>query len=164
LPALLEWCQVIHLTGEGELERVKFELGRRERLAYPERYSSHAFLMKEMGEALAAADVVVSRAGVNAITDVATLGKPTVLIPNYQMAGHQVENARVLSRMGAVRVLDGQTLTGPKLVGELKRLVNDPEEQERLSRAIRQFSKPEAARELAGLILEVGRGEGRDLA
>jgi UDP-N-acetylglucosamine:LPS N-acetylglucosamine transferase len=55
----------------------------------------------------------------------AVLGKPTVLIPNYQMAGHQVENARVLSRAGAVRVLDGAKLTVEQLVGEVKRLLDD---------------------------------------
>jgi UDP-N-acetylglucosamine--N-acetylmuramyl-(pentapeptide) pyrophosphoryl-undecaprenol N-acetylglucosamine transferase len=157
LPELLEWAQVIHLTGERDFERVQFELGRRGKLEHPERYHPQAFLMKEMAEALAAADIVVSRAGVNAITDVAALGKPTVLIPNYEMAGHQVENAKVLSRMGAVRVLDGRTLTAAKLVGELKHLAEDREEQERLSHAIRQFAHQDAAKELARVILDVGR-------
>ncbi len=157
LPDLLEKYQIIHLTGEGELSRVKFELSRRGKLAHADRYHPYAFLSAELGQAYAAADLVISRAGVNAITDSAVLGKPTVLIPNYQMAGHQVENARVLSRLGAVRVLDGRTLTTSKLVGEIRHILEDPEEQDRLSKAIRSFGKPDAARELAELVLEVGR-------
>lgn len=85
------------------------------------------------------------------------MSKPTVLIPNYEMAGHQVENARVLSRAGAVRVLDGSKLTTERLVGEVSRLVGDQDERERLGKALSQFSRPDAAQDLAKLILEVGR-------
>ena len=161
LPQLLEICQIIHLTGEGEYERVKFELRRGKKMAQAKRYHPQAFLMGEMGAALAAADIVVSRAGVNAITDAAALGKPSVLIPNYKMAGHQVENARVLSRLGAAAVLDGRTLTADRLVGEIKRLLGDETERERLGKALKDFARPEAAVDLAKLIIQTGRGVSR---
>ncbi len=157
LPALLPDYQIIHQTGEGELERVKFELSRHGRLEYGQRYHPFAFILKEMGLALAAADVVIGRAGVGTINDSAVLGKPTILIPNYQMAGHQVENARMLSRAGAARVLDGAHLTVARLVAEIKRVVTDGEERERLAKAIGLFGRPEAAVELAGVVLAVGR-------
>jgi UDP-N-acetylglucosamine--N-acetylmuramyl-(pentapeptide) pyrophosphoryl-undecaprenol N-acetylglucosamine transferase len=157
LPELLEFCQLIHLTGEGEFERVKFEVRRMGKLAHIDRYHPFGFLMGEMAEALAAADLVLGRAGANTIAELAMLGKPTVLIPNYEMAGHQVENARVLSRQGAVRVLDGSKLTPERLVGELKRLLGDPDTLEQLSRGIRQFSRDDAAYELAQVIMQVGR-------
>jgi UDP-N-acetylglucosamine--N-acetylmuramyl-(pentapeptide) pyrophosphoryl-undecaprenol N-acetylglucosamine transferase len=161
LPRLLEFTQVIHLTGEGELERVKFTIGRMGRLPNDERYHVYGFLMGEMAAGLAVADVVLARAGANTIAELALLGKPTVLIPNYEMAGHQVQNARVLARQGAVRVLDGSKLTADELVGEVKRLVGDRDEQERLSEGIRKLAKPDAAEELAKLILSVA-GEGSD--
>jgi UDP-N-acetylglucosamine--N-acetylmuramyl-(pentapeptide) pyrophosphoryl-undecaprenol N-acetylglucosamine transferase len=157
LPELLQVCQVIHQTGEGELERIRFELQRREPVPDIERYHPYAFILKEMGEALAASDIVVGRAGVGTITDSAVLGKPTILIPNMAMAGHQVENARILSRAGAARVLKGDTITPDKLVGEIERLLKDREEQARLSQAIRQFGQPESAGVMAGLILDIGR-------
>lgn len=156
LPQLLPLYQVIHQTGDHELERVRFELRRRSDITHMERYHPYAFLMK-VGPAMAAADLVVGRAGVNSINDSAVLGKPTILIPNYQMAGHQVENARVLARQGAVRVLDGSKMTTNLLVGEIRRILDDPREQERLAQAIRPFGRPEAARELAKLILSLGR-------
>jgi UDP-N-acetylglucosamine--N-acetylmuramyl-(pentapeptide) pyrophosphoryl-undecaprenol N-acetylglucosamine transferase len=156
LPELLTVCQVIHVTGEREHERVMFEL-RQGELPHRERYHSYGFLMAEYVHALVAADVVITRAGANTINDLATLKKPTVLIPNYEMAGHQVENAKVLSRAGAARVLDGSKLRTAVLVGEVKYLLTDREEQGRLSAAISQFAKPDAAVELAQVILDAGR-------
>lgn len=161
LPQLLEFTQVIHVTGEGELERVKFSVGRMGKLPNADRYHVYGFLMGEMAAGLAVADLVLARAGANTIAELAILGKPTVLIPNYEMAGHQVENARVLARQGAVRVLDGSKLTAEELVGEVKRLVGDQSEIERLSEGIRKLAKPDAAEELAKLILSVA-GEGSD--
>jgi UDP-N-acetylglucosamine--N-acetylmuramyl-(pentapeptide) pyrophosphoryl-undecaprenol N-acetylglucosamine transferase len=158
LPELLPVCQVIHVTGEREHERVRFELRRQGEPPHIERYHSYGFLMAEWVHAMVAADVVISRAGANTIAELATLGKPTVLIPNYQMAGHQVENARVLSRAGAARVLDGSKLRTAVLVGEVRHLLEDQAEQGRLSSAIGEFAKPQAAVELAQVILDVGRG------
>ena len=157
LPELLEATQVLHLTGEGEYSRVQFAVGRLGRLEHNERYQSFGFLMGEMAYALAASDLCVARAGANTIAELAALGKPAVLIPNYEMAGHQVENARVLARSGAARVLNGAKLTSAQLAGEVKRLIGDPEECERLSKGIKQYYKPDAARELAQLILDTGR-------
>jgi UDP-N-acetylglucosamine--N-acetylmuramyl-(pentapeptide) pyrophosphoryl-undecaprenol N-acetylglucosamine transferase len=156
LPKLLKFAQVVHVAGEHEVERVKFEVGRLGKLRHTERYHLHGFLMAEMGPGLAAADVVVARAGATTISELAVMGKPTVLIPNYEMAGHQVENAKVLARRGAVRVLDGSKLTGESLAGEMKRLLDDPEELERLSKAIRPFGRTDAAEALAQVILSVG--------
>ena len=157
LPELLQRYQIIHQTGDGELERIKFDLAHGEKIAHIDRYHPYDFILKDMGEALAAADLVVGRAGVGTINESAVLGKPTVLIPNYQMAGHQVANAKLLSRQGAARVLDGQTLTPAKLVGELDRIMGNPDELRRLGEGIRAFSRPKAAHDLAELILSVGR-------
>ncbi|HUD10884.1 MAG TPA: glycosyltransferase, partial [Candidatus Saccharimonadia bacterium] len=157
LPELLAFCQVVHLTGEHDLERVKFSVSRMGKVAHIDRYQVYGFLTGDMALALAAADVVVARAGANTIAELGVLGKPTVLIPNYEMAGHQVENARVLSRLGAVRVLDGSKLTTERLVGEIQRILGDSEEQGRLAKAIAQFGNPHAAGKLAELIQQVGR-------
>jgi UDP-N-acetylglucosamine--N-acetylmuramyl-(pentapeptide) pyrophosphoryl-undecaprenol N-acetylglucosamine transferase len=160
LPELLEFCQIIHQTGEGEYERLQFELRRSGLGKHADRYHPFAFLLDEMAPALAAADLVVGRAGVSTIAESAVLGKPTVLIPNYQMAGHQVANARVLSRAGAARVLDGRTLTPAKLAGELRGLLQNEEAQKQLSAAIQKFGRLDAARELAKAIVDEGRAGG----
>lgn len=157
LPELLERYQVIHQTGEGEYERLQFALSRREKLKYSDRYRPAPFILKEMPGVLAAADLVIGRAGAGTIAESAVLGKPTILIPNTEMAGHQVENAKVLARAGAARVINGDRLRPALLVGEIRRILDEPEEQGRLSRAIGQFGRTDAARVLAETILAVGR-------
>ena len=157
LPQLLEHYQVIHQTGEGELARIKFELSRHGVMPHAKRYHPYAFLMKEMPLALAAADVIIGRAGVGTISDSAALRKPTVLIPNNQMAAHQMANARMLARMGAVRVIDNAKLTPERLVGEVRRILDNPQEAVMLAKAIGEFARPEAAADLARLVLASAR-------
>ena len=156
LPELLERYQVIHQVGEGDIARVKFELSR-QKLSHNERYRPVAFLLAEMPAALAAADVLVARAGAQTIAEAAVLGKPTVLIPNYQAAAHQQENAKVLARAGAARVLDGAKLTPALLVGEVRRILDDPHEQQLLGQGIQAFGRPQAATDLAKLILSTSK-------
>ncbi len=153
LPQLLERFQVIHQTGEGELARIKFELSRQGVMPNLKRYHPYAFLMKEMPLALAAADIIIGRAGVGTISDSAALRKPTVLIPNNQMAAHQIANARMLARMGAVRVIDNAKLTPERLVGEVSRILDNPVEAASLAKAIGEFARPEAAKDLARLVV-----------
>jgi UDP-N-acetylglucosamine--N-acetylmuramyl-(pentapeptide) pyrophosphoryl-undecaprenol N-acetylglucosamine transferase len=157
LQQILEIAQLIHLTGEGEYEHVKFQVSRLGDIKQVHRYQPFGFLTGDMAMALSAADLVISRAGANTIAELAALKKPTVLIPNTEMAGHQMVNAKVLARAGAARVLNSEGLTGEKLASEIRRLVGDSEELERLGKRIGEFARPEAARELAELILEVGR-------
>ena len=156
LPELLQLCQIIHLTGESELGRIEFELSRKGAFAYSDRYHPFAFLGSEIASALAASDIVISRAGANTVAELAALGKPTILIPNYLMAGHQVENAKLLARQGAVRVLDEQRLNPARLVEEVRGLLGSEEQQERLSKGISLLARPNAANDLARLILAVG--------
>ncbi len=157
LPELLKSVQVIHLTGEGEYERVRMAVARLGKLrGLDGRYHAHAFLMTDMGLALAAADLVVARAGANTIAELATLAKPTILIPNYQHAGHQELNAKVLSRAGAVMALDERRLTPEGLVRAVRDLIGSEAAQVRLSKGISTFAKPDSAVELARLILATG--------
>lgn len=156
LPELLKICQVIHLTGESELGRIQFDISRKERYDHADRYHPFAFLGSEIASALAASDIVISRAGANTVAELAALGKPTILIPNYLMAGHQVENAKLLARQGAVRVLDEQRLNPARLVEEIKGLLGSEEQQQSLSKGISVLARPNAAIDLARLILAAG--------
>jgi UDP-N-acetylglucosamine--N-acetylmuramyl-(pentapeptide) pyrophosphoryl-undecaprenol N-acetylglucosamine transferase len=157
LPLLLPKYQIIHLTGEGEFERVKFLVSRL-KLPQIKNYHPFGFLMGTMAEALAAADVVVARAGANTIAELAALGKPTILIPNYLMAGHQVENARQMARAGAARVIDEPHLTPELLATEIDHVLSSEDEQRQLVQAMKVFAKEDAAGELAKLILTLAEG------
>ena len=152
LPELLKISQVIHLTGEYDIDHVRFEL-RNTGILDNSRYVVRPFLTTEMGLALAAADVVVARAGANTIAELAILSKPAILVPNGNLAGHQVANARLLGRADAVRVIYDDKLKGRLLLAELSRLIEDPAEAERLGQHIQAFATADASRKLAELIL-----------
>jgi len=155
LPQLVQHFQLIHLTGESEIETVKFQTGRL-KLDHPERYRPFAYLAEEMGQALAAADVVISRAGATTISELALLDKPTILVPNAQMAGHQLANAQLLARSGAVRLIGEDRLTPSILMRELTGVTGSEEEREYLIKHLATFAVPDAAERLAGEIIKVG--------
>jgi UDP-N-acetylglucosamine--N-acetylmuramyl-(pentapeptide) pyrophosphoryl-undecaprenol N-acetylglucosamine transferase len=129
-------------------------MSRASKLEHADRYRMFGYLSADMALALAAADVVVARAGANTIAELAVLQKPTVLIPNMNMAGHQALNAQVLARAGAARVLSGDKVTADRVVGEIKRLAEDRDEQKRLSQAIGEFGRKDAAEKLAEIIIQ----------
>jgi UDP-N-acetylglucosamine--N-acetylmuramyl-(pentapeptide) pyrophosphoryl-undecaprenol N-acetylglucosamine transferase len=151
LPLLLETCQVIHLTGERDIGRVKFQV-KRLGLKRLERYQCFSFLGPEMGLAYAAADVVVARAGANTIAELAALKKPSILIPGSHLRD-QPTNAQVLAREGVVRVIQEDRLHSTVLVGEITRILTSEEEQERLGSSIAEYAVPDAPKLLARAIL-----------
>ncbi len=164
LPTLLEFCQVLHVAGERDIADMRAACTTME-LVYPERYSLHGHLSDKWGLALAASDVVVSRAGANAMAELAILGKPAILIPGAQLTGgQQISNAQVFSRAEAVRVLPQDKLTGKVLAAEVKRLLDSPVDMQRMGVAIGQFAKPNAAHELAVLVLASGQAQNGDQA
>lgn len=160
LPKLLEHYQILHLTGENEYESVLFQVGRL-KLKHPDRYQPHAFLGNDMAQALAAADVVISRAGANTIAELALLKKATILVPNHLMAGHQVENAQMLARAGAVRVIGDDRLSPAILERELAAITGSESEKNFLQEHLSSFAVPDAAERLAAEILKVADESGR---
>lgn len=152
LQELTRICQVIHLTGERDIERVKFETARIP-LEHKDRYQCYSFLMESLGLAMAAADLVISRAGANAIAELSALKKPAILIPAAQLRD-QPQNALTLSRAGAVRVIQEEKLTPHVLLREVSYVLESEKEQKLLKEGIGKLAMPDAARKLAKLILD----------
>lgn len=94
LPVLSEKYDVLHLCGAGNLLQAKFR-----------GYVQIEF-ESDMGGAYAAADLVISRAGSNALFEILALKKPSILIPlEGQTRGDQIENARYFEKKGLARIL-----------------------------------------------------------
>jgi UDP-N-acetylglucosamine--N-acetylmuramyl-(pentapeptide) pyrophosphoryl-undecaprenol N-acetylglucosamine transferase len=102
---------------------------------------------------LAAADVVVSRAGGSTVGELAVVGTPAILVPlPIAPRDHQTANAEALVQVGgAVRVPDGE-LDVDRLEEELAPLVKDPERRERMGSAARTIGRRDAAARVADLI------------
>jgi UDP-N-acetylglucosamine--N-acetylmuramyl-(pentapeptide) pyrophosphoryl-undecaprenol N-acetylglucosamine transferase len=105
---------------------------------------------------LAAADVVVSRAGAGSLFDTAAAGRAAVLIPYpYATGDHQLHNARYFTEKGAAELLVNSEVTAQALRERVENLLDDDERREDLARRIRTLATPEAADLVAGRLLHV---------
>lgn len=109
LPELLRSFQVIHLCGKGKTD---------ESLAGTKGYVQYEYIKEELPDLFALADVVISRAGANAIFELLALRKPNLLIPLSQKAsrGDQILNARSFEKQGFSVVLEEEDATTETLV------------------------------------------------
>jgi len=131
--------QVIWQTGKGYYDTYKAKLGK-----FDLRRIRVQDFVREMDLAYAAADVVISRSGALAVSEICIAGKPVILVPSPNVAeDHQTKNAKALVDKGAaVLVLDKDA--SEKLVEEAFRLLFDLNRSSRLSENIAKLGRPEA--------------------
>ncbi|MDO5134798.1 MAG: undecaprenyldiphospho-muramoylpentapeptide beta-N-acetylglucosaminyltransferase [Eubacteriales bacterium] len=109
LPRLLQDFQVIHLCGQGKME---------ESLQGTQGYVQYEYIKKELPDLFALADLVISRAGANAICEISALAKPNLLIPLSAKAsrGDQILNARSFEKQGYSMVMEEEEITEDALL------------------------------------------------
>jgi UDP-N-acetylglucosamine--N-acetylmuramyl-(pentapeptide) pyrophosphoryl-undecaprenol N-acetylglucosamine transferase len=127
-------CQIIHLTGAGRSPAAPL---------VHKNYRRYEFLAEPMADALAAAEVVVTRAGMSALSEVAAVGKAAIAVPMPD--SHQEANAAVFARHGAGIVTSEQTLTGERLVREIRGLLADAGRRRSSAAAAALLLPPDAA-------------------
>lgn len=115
LPELLKEFQVIHLCGKGRVD---------ETLTNIEGYAQFEYIKEELKDLFALTDLVISRAGANAICEILALRKPNLLIPLPASAsrGDQILNAQSFERQGFSMVLDEETITNEILLDAVRSL------------------------------------------
>jgi UDP-N-acetylglucosamine:LPS N-acetylglucosamine transferase len=152
LRALLEKCEVIHISGEGDWQIVK---STREELPVElaARYHPMAYL-HEMGAALAAADLVVSRAGASSLGEFPLFALPAILVPYPYAWRYQKVNAEYLTRRGAAIMLEDNRLNDELLV-TLTVLLDNPNKLKAMRAAMFELSHPRAAEKIASALLEL---------
>ncbi|MFZ0451025.1 MAG: undecaprenyldiphospho-muramoylpentapeptide beta-N-acetylglucosaminyltransferase [Desulfatiglandaceae bacterium] len=152
---LREWDlrpSVIHQTGNADYENVQEQYRKNglEGELFP--------FIQDMAEVYARAQLVVSRAGATTLSELAALGKASILIPYpYAANQHQDTNARVLERAGGAIVRLQEGLTGEELAGDLARLMKHPENLSSMRRAAKSMGRPDAASRIADQLLEMTR-------
>jgi UDP-N-acetylglucosamine--N-acetylmuramyl-(pentapeptide) pyrophosphoryl-undecaprenol N-acetylglucosamine transferase len=156
LPKLLAKYQIIHVSGERDYDWLGFQAGKLD-AALAANYHLYNFLSGDLKDALAVADLVISRAGNNVIAELAALSKAAILIPLASSAnGHQVSNAKILSRMGAAMLVLQDSLTARILERKIDYLFENPEERAGLANKLSKLSSPEAAGAVADIIIDLG--------
>ena len=120
MPDLLKDFHVIHLCGKGKVD---------DSLKSLEGYVQFEYIKSELKDLFALADVVISRAGANAICELLALHKPNLLIPLSANAsrGDQILNARSFERQGFSKVLEEEELNKSTLLDSLQTLFRDRE-------------------------------------
>jgi UDP-N-acetylglucosamine--N-acetylmuramyl-(pentapeptide) pyrophosphoryl-undecaprenol N-acetylglucosamine transferase len=111
--------------------------------------------VSDMGSAIAAADLVVARAGATSIAELTALGAPCVLVP-YPFAtdDHQTTNAAAMVAHGAAVLVADSDLDGERFGDELVALIEDPERRATMSAASRALGRPDAGHRVASIARE----------
>lgn len=123
----------------------------------------YGFLTSEIADVYAATNLAITRAGSNALFELAALGIPSILVPHdVSPGGHQLENARLFSRSGAAYLFKQEDLTANKLLKHIKLIMSSVEDLTAMSEKIRKWADPRAAERVAKVIIEIGKKYEKD--
>lgn len=137
--------QILWQCGKLYYDRLKRDLGEQPGILL------HAFI-SEMDKAYAAADVIISRAGAGTISELAVVGKPTVLIPSPNVAeDHQTKNALSLVEKKAALLIRESEIDS-RLQADLDRLMTDEPRKKELSDNLKKLAIPDATERIVNLI------------
>lgn len=144
-------CAVLHVAGRRDYAELATRL---EALGSPSHYLLHDYV-EPFADALAAADLVVARAG-GSVLEVAAAGLPAILVPYpHATADHQTANARHVERAGAAVVVPDGELDGPRLAREAAALLRAPERMRAMGKAAQGLARPDAAPRIAAEVMRL---------
>ncbi len=141
LPDLCKTIQVVHISGRGK--QINFQ---------HEHYHQYE-IVSEMGKFYAAADIVVTRAGLSTLTELAYLEKPIIIVPMPD--SHQLYNAKVFDQAKAALVLNEKDFVAGGLISVVKKLMYNADWQHELSQNISGIMPRDAAAKIAAIIIEL---------
>lgn len=147
LDELLKKFQIIHLCGQGKTEAS---------LEGKKGYRQFEYIKKELADLFALSDVIVSRAGANAICELLALRKPNVLIPLSAAAsrGDQILNARSFEQQGFSVVIEEEQLTGQLLLDSLDEVYRN---KDKYISCMQNSSQTDSIKTITKLIKEVSK-------
>lgn len=165
LPELTEKCEVIHISGAKDYEFISANLAKilktEEIVNYDPKiyYHLYPFLDENtLKYAYLLTDVIVSRAGAGSIFEIASVGKPSILIPLEMSASdHQKNNAFEYAKNGGTIVLEEPNLTPHLFLEKIFYLVDNQELRQKMSEGAKSFAKLDASEKIAEELLKLGQ-------
>lgn len=147
LPALLKEFQVIHLCGKDKIDTS---------LNGTKGYVQFEYIKEELSDLMAAADIMISRAGANAICEILALRKPNILIPLSAQAsrGDQILNAASFEKAGYSIVIQEEDVTDDKLLNAVHQAYDKREEY---IKAMKRSQLNNSIEKIVGLINEAAK-------
>ncbi len=144
--------------------RITHQTGARDREAVEKGYRACGFepdvreFITDMSAAYAESDLVVCRAGATTLAELTVCKKPALLVPfPWAADNHQYVNAKSLVDAGAAVMIEEKDLTGETLGAEIRSILADPEQRERMARAAGRLGSPQAAKEIGDVCAELVR-------
>ena len=148
----------IHATGGGATGKEKqLEALKQRGIEKPQQagVDIRAFI-DDMPTYMAAADLILCRAGASTLAELTALSKPNILVPSpYVTANHQVENAKVFVENGASIMLEEKNCDGKVLYQEVSGLLKKPETMSQMVEKMKALSKPNATEEIGKIIMNL---------
>jgi len=145
---------VVHISGRRDFAQLQNRLSS---APHGERYTLLAY-KPDLGDALAACDLVVGRAG-GSIFELTAGGRPAILVPYpHATAGHQETNAAWMVEAGAAVSIRDEELNAERLATEVRSLFADGERLASMAAASGALAKPDAARRIADEVLRAAHG------
>jgi UDP-N-acetylglucosamine--N-acetylmuramyl-(pentapeptide) pyrophosphoryl-undecaprenol N-acetylglucosamine transferase len=160
LPALLGRFQVIHISGPKNWSEVEEERNRMQP-GLVDNYHSYPYLHEEMGAALSAADLVISRAGASSLGEFPLFGLPAILVPYPYAWRYQQVNAEYLASKGAAVIVKDEDLR-EKLLPTVLDIFSQNGKLDSMRSAMQQLATPDAAEHIARLVMDLAH-KGRKL-
>lgn len=149
-------CYFIHATGKagvGMFETLKNEKG-------VDLQANPQIMLREyiddMQRCMAAADLVICRAGASSISEIQTMGKPSILVPYpYAAENHQYYNAKTLADNNAAVLIEEKDFTGDRLIKEVDYLLGNPEKLRELGENARKMAIFDATQRIVGCVCDI---------
>lgn len=141
----LEQKNFYHIHATGSIEKDDFaKLSAQKKIDDDPRFVIREYI-DDMPRLLAAADLVISRAGALTLAEIAAMGRASVLIPSPNVAeNHQYHNAMQLQKLGAAVVVEEKNLTGEKLIEIVDGLTRDPAKLMEMGVKAKALSQPDS--------------------
>jgi len=142
--------QIIHICGERNYDSIKDSAG--------QSYTNYHLIpyMYNIWDGLAAADLVISRAGATAISEILARGIPSILIPfPYSSECHQDHNADILKNSGAAIVINEKDLTKERLRDEIILILNDKELQQKMKESCKPLVRQDSAKQVVEIMFQM---------
>ncbi len=151
LEKLLKLSSVVLICGIGQYDDIVSKTPENN-----ENFQLYPFISDNFASLLGASDVVITRAGATTILELASLGKPTILIPNAKLTGgHQLKNAYVYEKSNAAVVVNEDDIVKnpDKIVTIVGKLLANKTSTEKMVRIFSSFAHPNAASDVAEMII-----------
>ena len=147
----------LHATGKLYKERMQNRLSEMDESCDKGGFEMREFIY-DMPRVMAAADLILCRAGASTLAELTYMGKPAIIVPSPNVTNnHQEKNARVLEKAGGAKVLLEGQFDAESMLADIKELLDDENKLQEMSQVMAALSVKDACDKICDTVLELLR-------